>query len=241
MATNHKVDVSRWADDRMAHLSSEIAWRPNVALALARFEEQRRSKEVRVRRRSWIAAAALAACIGLLAFPASREFIRFLWAGRYLPMVNIGQVSAAGITLRQGQTAPDFTLQSASGDIIHLSAFKGRVVVVNFWATWCDGCKKEVPWLIEFENKYGTKGLSVIGVSMDDDGWKSVRPFIAEKKVNYPVVIGNGEMAQPYGLSQHSAMPMTFLIDRKGKIAATSVGVIDKDACEREIVELLAK
>jgi peroxiredoxin len=241
MDTNHEADVNRWADDRMARLDPEIAWQPNVARALARFEERRRSEQGRGWTWTWIAAATVAACVCLLVFPASRQVTRYLSRDRYHQMVNIGQVSAAGIALRQGQTAPDFTLQSASGDNIQLSAYKGDVVPLNFWATWCDGCKREVPWLTEFENKYGAKGLAVMGVSMDDDGWKSVRPFITEKKVNYPVVIGNDDMAKPYGLSQVSAMPMTFLIDRKGKIAAISVGVVDKDACEHEIVQLLAK
>jgi peroxiredoxin len=238
METNHEAEVSRWVDDCMIQLNLETAWQPNLARALARFEQGRKSEYGRVRRRSWLAAATAAACACLFAFPASREFVRHLWTIPYLQTTNIGQVSAASMTLKDGQMAPDFTLQSAGGDDIRLSAYQGRVVLLNFWATWCHGCKTEIPWLIQFQSKYSARGLAVVGVSMDDDGWKSVRPFIAEKRLNYPVVIGNDDMAKPYGLS---AMPMTFLIDRKGKIAAISVGVVDKDACEHEIVQLLAK
>jgi peroxiredoxin len=91
--------------------------------------------------------------------------------------------------------------------------------------------------LIQFQHEYQGRGFTVIGVSMDADGWKSVKPFIVKEGVNYPVVIGNKPMAKPYGLD---AMPVTFLIGRDGKIAATSVGIIDRAACERQIRDLLA-
>jgi peroxiredoxin len=112
-----------------------------------------------------------------------------------------------------------------------------KVAPLNFWATWCHGCTLEIPWLLEFEKKYKDRGFTVIGVSMDADGWTAVKPFLQEKKVNCPVVIGNDDMARPYGLD---AMPMTFLIDRDGKIAATSVGIVNKTACESQITELFS-
>lgn len=147
-------------------------------------------------------------------------------------------VSAAAMTLKDGQAAPDFTLKDASGDDLKLSAYKGKAVLLNFWATWCHGCKLEIPWLMEFQDKYKKSGFAVVGVAMDDDGWKSVKPFVEEKKMNYPVVVGNEELGNRYGLS---SMPMTFLIDREGKIAATYVGVVDKEACEYQIRRLVGE
>src|ERR1700741_713914 len=94
-------------------------------------------------------------------------------------------------TPKLGQTAPDFVLTDSIGSNVKLSNYKGKVVLLDFWATWCGGCKVEIPWFMEFENKYQGSGLSVIGVSMDEDGWKAVKPFIEQKKLNYPVVIGD--------------------------------------------------
>ena len=135
-----------------------------------------------------------------------------------------------------GQPAPDFTLTDSAGSPVKLSAYKGKVVLLDFWATWCGGCKVEIPWYMEFQNKYKDKGLSVVGVSMDEDGWKSVKPFLAENKINYPIVIGNSDLGGQFGVS---GLPLTLLIDRNGKIADSHAGMVDKDAFEREIQSLL--
>ncbi|MDQ2711048.1 MAG: TlpA family protein disulfide reductase [Acidobacteriota bacterium] len=107
--------------------------------------------------------------------------------------------------------APDFTRSDASGRPLTLSSYNGHVVLLDFWATYCGGCKVEIPWYIEFARKYRTQGLVVIGVSMDDDGMKRVKPFLTAHHIDYPVVIGNDQIAARYKLS---AMPMTLLIDR---------------------------
>src|SRR6267378_918155 len=134
------------------------------------------------------------------------------------------------------QAAPNFILSDSKGTSVRLSDYKGKVVLLDFWATWCHGCKTEIPWYMEFQNKYKDKGLSVIGVSMDDDGWKSVKPFLEEKKMNYAVVIGNEDLARLYAVD---ALPVTLLIDRDGKIAAWYPGMVDKDNFENEIRVLL--
>ena len=136
-----------------------------------------------------------------------------------------------------GQPAPDFTLDDSAGSPVKLSAYKGKVVLLDFWATWCEGCKVEIPWYVEFQNKYRSDGLTAIGVSMDDDGWKSVKPFLEEHKLNYPVVIGNQDLANRYG--GLPSLPMTLLIDRNGKIAESHAGMVDKDAFENKIKALL--
>jgi peroxiredoxin len=142
--------------------------------------------------------------------------------------------NAAAANLQK--SAPDFTLSDSKGASVRLSDYKGRVVLLDFWATWCHGCKTEIPWYMEFQNKYKDKGLSVIGISMDEDGWKSVKPFVEENKMNYAVVVGNEDLAKLYAVD---ALPMTLLIDRDGKIADSHAGMVDKDAFENEIRVLL--
>jgi peroxiredoxin len=132
--------------------------------------------------------------------------------------------------------APDFQLAGADGKDVRQSDLKGKVVLVNFWATWCEGCQVEIPWFIEFQKSYGHEGLAVIGLSMDDDGWKSVRPWIKDKNVNYTIAISEPEVAKQYGLQ---TMPLTVLIDRQGRIAATHSGIVNKAETESNIGALL--
>ncbi len=132
--------------------------------------------------------------------------------------------------------APDFTLTDATGAPLQLSVLKGKVVVLDFWATWCHGCKIEIPWYMEFQKKYKSQGLVVIGVSMDEDGWKSVEPYLAKHPINYPIAIGDSELAKRYNVE---ALPVTLLIDRDGNIAATHAGMVHKSSFERQILSLL--
>jgi cytochrome c biogenesis protein CcmG/thiol:disulfide interchange protein DsbE len=118
-----------------------------------------------------------------------------------------------------------------------LSDYKGRVVLLNFWATWCKGCVLEIPWFIEFQERYKENGLTIIGVSIDDS-WKPVKAFVEEKKVNYPIVLDTEGLRKIYELN---SMPMTLLIDRSGEIAVSYIGVVDKDACESKLRALLGE
>jgi len=128
-------------------------------------------------------------------------------------------------------------LTNSKGAPVNLSAYKGRVVLLDFWATWCTGCKKEIPWFMQFQREYKKSGLTVVGASLDDDGWKSVKPYLAEHKINYRIVIGTFESAKQFGADK--GMPVSVLIDRDGKIADIHPGMVDKDAFEREIQVLL--
>ncbi len=132
--------------------------------------------------------------------------------------------------------APDFALRDAKGAVVKLSDYKGQVVLLDFWATWCGGCKQEIPWYLEFDQKYRTKGLTSIGVAMDEDGWKTVTPWLAEHPISYTIVTGDKDIAERYRVN---SMPVTLLIDRNGRIADTHVGVVDKVAWEKQIQTLL--
>jgi peroxiredoxin len=133
--------------------------------------------------------------------------------------------------------APEFELKDADGKPVKLSDYKGKVVLLNFWATWCGPCKIEVPWFVEFEQNYRDQGFAVLGVSMDEEGWEVVKPFVASAKVNYRIVIGDDMTAQKYGGVE--SLPTSFIVDRQGRIAAVHVGLVSKKDYQNEIVELL--
>jgi peroxiredoxin len=147
-------------------------------------------------------------------------------------------VSAASVKAeKERRAAPDFALKDAEGKLVHLSDYRGKVVLLDFWATWCGPCKIEIPWFMDFQRQNQEKGLVVLGVSMDDEGWEIVKPYLASMKVNYRVLIGNDQTAQLYG--GVDALPTTFLIDREGKIAAVHVGLVDRKDFENGIDQLL--
>jgi peroxiredoxin len=138
---------------------------------------------------------------------------------------------------RDRHDAPDFALKDSDGKTVHLSDYKGKVVLLDFFATWCGPCKIEIPWFMEFERTHKDKGFSVLGVSMDDEGWEVVKPFLQDMNVNYRVVIGNDMTAQAYG--GVDSLPTAFLIDRTGKIAAVHIGLAGKKEFSDGIEKLL--
>ena len=147
--------------------------------------------------------------------------------------VNISSVKPN----KERHQAPDFALKDADGKLVHLADYRGKVVLLDFWATWCGPCKIEIPWFEEFQRQHQGKGFAVIGVSMDDEGWDVVKPFLTRLKVNYRVLIGNDQTAQLYG--GIDALPTTFLIDREGRIASVHVGLVDRKEFENGIQQLL--
>jgi thiol-disulfide isomerase/thioredoxin len=134
--------------------------------------------------------------------------------------------------------ANDFSLPGRDGKAVKLSALKGKVVLLDFWATWCAGCKVEIPWFIEFDKAYRAKGLAAVGVAMDDDGFKTVEPYLKSHPIPYTIVAGSVDAVAPYGIS---ALPVTVLIDRAGRVAARHVGVVEKKAFEGELKQLLSE
>ena len=139
----------------------------------------------------------------------------------------------------QRKPAPAFTLKDSNGKDVHLADYKGKVVLLDFWATWCGPCKIEIPWFKEFEQSYKDRGFAVLGVSMDEDGWPAVKPYIQDMKINYRVIMGTDEVGQLYG--GVDSLPTTLLIDRDGKIASIHIGLSagGKDGFQNEILHLL--
>jgi peroxiredoxin len=133
--------------------------------------------------------------------------------------------------------APNFTLKDVEGREVTLADYKGKVVLLNFWATWCGPCKIEMPWFVEFQRKYKDQGFSVIAVSLDDEGWEVVRPFTEEYELNFPVVVGTNEMADEFG--GVAALPTTFIIDKEGRIRNSHMGLAGRGEYEEEIEALL--
>ncbi len=148
-----------------------------------------------------------------------------------------------------GKAAPAFTLEDLNGKRISLSDLKGKVVVLNFWATWCAPCKIETPWIIELRNKYASQGLEVIAVSMDDIDYgdkgkvaqekQSIARVAAQLHIPYPVLLNGDSISNQYG--GLDAMPSTFFINRKGVIVATQIGLSTKDDLEAKIKKALAQ
>jgi len=142
------------------------------------------------------------------------------------------------LALSQAATkAPNFTLKSSEGKTIDLKKMQGKVVVLNFWATWCGPCKAEIPGFLDVYKQYKSKGLEIVGISLDQDGWKPVKPFIEHYKIAYPVVVGDGNLADAYG--GIDAIPTTFVIDRKGNITNKHIGFMDKKTFEQLVKGML--
>jgi len=140
------------------------------------------------------------------------------------------------------KSAPEVTFKDLNGKDATLAQYKGKVVLVNFWATWCDPCYIEIPWLIEMQQKYEAKGFTVLGISMDEEGKAAVDPFLAKERfnvngqklpMNYPIVIGNDEVADKFG--GLLGYPTSFLISRDGKIVKRVQGLISYEELTKAI------
>ena len=133
--------------------------------------------------------------------------------------------------------APAWKLKDLQGKEVSSADFKGKVVVVDFWATWCPPCRAEIPGYIALQKKYADKGLVIIGISVDEDGAKAVAPFAKAKGINYPVLLFNDDVVAAFGGIE--GIPTTFLIDQDGNIRDKKVGVADEADYEKRIVQLL--
>lgn len=138
----------------------------------------------------------------------------------------------------QRPPAMEFTLEDARGEKVSLSDYRDKVVLLNFWATWCTPCEVEIPWFKEFERTYKDSGFAVLGVSFDEEGWPAVNPFVKAHGINYRILLGTEHMGEMYDVIE--ALPTTFLIDRQGRVAVTHRGLVSKATYEEGIRKLLA-
>jgi peroxiredoxin len=244
MERNSEMETGRWVDGKMAELNRDGGWRPGAERAWEGIQA-RRVQAGRARSRwMWATATVLAGGLGSLAFPAPRAAAQRVWepcvgACESLFAGKAGAARGVGAIARAGDIAPDFTLAADNGASIRLSEYRGKVVLLNFWATWCPPCRAEIPWFVEFQNAFANHGLAVIGVSLDEEGWKAVRPFVEARKVNYAVGIGNEALAKMFGGVE--SLPETLLIGRDGRIAARHKGIVSRSEYEREIEDLLGR
>ncbi|MGA3010099.1 MAG: TlpA disulfide reductase family protein [Terracidiphilus sp.] len=146
-----------------------------------------------------------------------------------------------------GKPAPAFTLEDLSGKKVSLASYKGKALVINFWATWCAPCKLETPWLVELRNQYAEQGFEVLGVSADDldrgdpqklsEEKRAIARFVQEMHMPYPVLIDADSISKPYGGLDD--LPTSFFVDRDGTIVAAQVGLTSKDEIDRNIKKVL--
>lgn len=132
----------------------------------------------------------------------------------------------------------DFTVDDLNGNPVELSSFKGKVILLDFWATWCPPCKAEIPGFVELQKAYGDEGLQVLGVSVDDPPEK-LEPFAEEFNMNYPVLVGLGRDDLQDAFGPMWGIPTTFLIDREGRICRKHSGLVGKEKYEQDIKALL--
>jgi thiol-disulfide isomerase/thioredoxin len=144
------------------------------------------------------------------------------------------------------QDAPDVTFKDLQGKDVRLADLKGKVVVINFWATWCEPCQIEIPWMIGFQEKYADKGFTLLGVAMDDEGKSVVGPYVEKTQfdvdgkkmvMNYPIVIGSDDLSSKFG--GLIGLPTTVVLGRNGKVHKRFLGLVSHDELEKEIKELL--
>jgi peroxiredoxin len=162
--------------------------------------------------------------------------LAMLASGRYLSRVRHRGATLVGDV--RGVPAPDFELSSLDGRKVKLSEYRGKAVLLNFWATWCSPCKVEMPWFVDLQKKYGSDGLVILGIAMDDSDAPKIAQFASEMGVNYPVLLGTDKVSEQYGNVDY--LPTSFYINRQGKIVGKGTGLLGRAEIEKNIQKALA-
>ena len=146
--------------------------------------------------------------------------------------------SAQGLPDLRGKPAPGFTLKTPEGKTVSLADYKGKAVLLNFWATWCGPCKLEMPWLIDLQKQYESQGFTVLGISEDDGAVKDVSDFASKIGVNYPILLANEKVSKAYGGIDY--LPTSYYIGRDGKVVLEVGGIISQSEIAADIQKILA-
>jgi thiol-disulfide isomerase/thioredoxin len=188
-----------------------------------------------------MAAVAIAILIVMLAPGSDSAPPSITSKGNLTGSPNSAEEDAAADAKAAGKPAPlDFTLKDMNGVDVKLASFKGKPIIVNFWATWCGPCRAEIPSLVELQTQYGAEGKDVVilGISVDDPIEK-LKPYAVKMKMNYPVLVGNGRDDVQDAFGPLWGIPVTVFIDREGRIAKKHSGIASKEQFEQEIRALL--
>jgi len=241
--TDQQASVDSWVETRLEAIAPVGDWEPDAAACLGLLHARRRA--LRARRLRGMAVSIAAAFI-FLSVPVTRAFgARCLEACAYATsrVVQLWRADepeatrpkSVGATI--GDLAPDPLGTTSDGAALSLGSLHGRVVMVNFWATWCAPCRTEMPALDALHARYGGQGFDVIGISLDEGGWSAIKSFLDTQRVSYPIVLGTDDVAAGYG--GVATLPATFLIDRRGVIVAKMVGPLRDGAYDSLIEKLL--
>ena len=243
MTLHQHDDPDLFVNERLATLVPASDWQPEAEAQLASLHARRATRRARG---LWWTGIAVATTIVLVAVPGARALglrcleacvnassrVAQFWRADE-PLANVPKRVGATV----GSQVPDVAGFDAAGLPVSLSSRRGRVVVLNFWATWCPPCRAEIPVLNSLERRYGALGLDVIGVSFDDDGWAAVRPFAESLAVTYTLALGSDEVATAFDALRE--LPATFIVDRNGVIVARIVGAMREGQHDALIERLL--
>jgi peroxiredoxin len=239
------ADLEMWVDVQLASLAPADDWRPDAAAGLNAAQARRRADQSR--RLRW-SAGVLTAGVLALSVPGTWAFgakcvaacvnaasrATQLWQGDG-PAASHPPVTG----VRLGDLAPDFVGTDLNGAAVHLTSFRGQVVVLNFWATWCAPCRSEIPQLNALQTEFRDRGLRVIGVSVDTDGWTAIERFRDGQPIDYVVTLADDDVRSAFaGVSE---LPMTLIVDREGRIVIKQIGVLSEGTQDDRISALLVR
>lgn len=232
-----------WVDDRLAALTPDRSWQPAASAHLGSVESRRAAG--RNRRVKW-AGAAVAATTICVSLPVTRTFAARCLEACVSATTSVSQLwrtdepeagapRATGTAI--GDIAPDYAGVDSDGNAQRLSSRRGKLVVLNFWATWCTPCKIETPLLNDLHSRFGSSGVEIIGVSVDDTGWADVSNFVSQQRIGYTVTLADAQTIEAFGGVDQ--LPMTLVIDKNGRIVAKHVGLLAEGGDFHQQVERL--